>query len=57
MARLEARQLDEDFVGPEHLLLGLARETEGVAAPILNARGVYSDEIRNSVLRALGDEE
>lgn len=57
MARLEALQLDKDYVGPEHLLLGLVRETEGVAALLLNARGAYYDEIRRSILHALGTED
>lgn len=53
MARLEARQLDNDYVGPEHLLLGLMRETEGTAARVLGTRGIHRDEIRRSVSRTL----
>mgnify|MGYP000105991712 CR=1 FL=1 len=57
IARLESRQLGDDYIGPEHLLLGLVRENEGVAARILAARGIHRSEIRRSVLRALGTGE
>ncbi|HET7478258.1 MAG TPA: Clp protease N-terminal domain-containing protein [Rubrobacteraceae bacterium] len=56
-AQLEARQLANDHVVPEHLLLGLAREPEGVAARILDSRGIRRDEIQRRVLRALGTGE
>ena len=49
MACLEARQLDQDYVDTEHLLLGLAREPEGGAARILSDLGVSYEEIRRKV--------
>jgi ATP-dependent Clp protease ATP-binding subunit ClpC len=46
MACLEARQLDHDWVDTEHLLLGLARESEGGAARILSELGVGYEDVR-----------
>ena len=49
----EALNLGYDYIGPEHILLGLVRENEGVAARILLDFDADSEKIRNEVLRAL----
>jgi ATP-dependent Clp protease ATP-binding subunit ClpC len=48
-AQDEARQLNHDFIGTEHLLLGLIRERDGVAAKALDAKGVTYDVVRTKV--------
>ncbi len=48
-ARDEALRLGHDYIGTEHLLLGLIREGEGVAVEILTALGCDLEEIRNAV--------
>ena len=53
LARREAEALGHNYVGTEHLLLGLAAEGEGVAARILCDAGVEADRLRASVLRLL----
>ncbi len=45
----EARSLGHDYVGTEHLLLGLMRETEGVAAQVLMGLGATLDRVRQEV--------
>jgi ATP-dependent Clp protease ATP-binding subunit ClpA len=50
----EARQLGHNYVGTEHLLLGLIREQEGVAAQVLTNLGLSLDMVRDEVLRLLG---
>jgi ATP-dependent Clp protease ATP-binding subunit ClpC len=50
----EARNLNHDYVGTEHLLLGVLREEESVAAQILIKLGVKLDEARAEVVRLLG---
>ncbi len=50
----EARSLGHNYVGTEHLLLGLLREQEGVAARVLMNLGVKLDEVREEVLNLLG---
>ncbi len=50
----EARNLDHNYVGTEHLLLGLLREGEGVAAQVLMNMGLKLDEVREEVLHLLG---
>jgi hypothetical protein len=49
----EALSLGHNYIGPEHVLLGLVRENEGVAAQVLLELGVDDDEIRNEVIRRL----
>jgi ATP-dependent Clp protease ATP-binding subunit ClpC len=51
----EARALGHNYIGPEHLLLGLLREGEGVAAKVLGNLDVDSDLARNEVIRKLGE--
>jgi len=50
----EARNLGHSYIGTEHLLLGLIREGEGVAARVLTASGADLDRFRSAVLEALG---
>src|SRR4030042_232637 len=50
----EARSLNHNYVGTEHILLGLLRETEGIAAQVLMACGLKLEEIRQEVLNLLG---
>ncbi len=49
----EGRNLGHNYVGTEHLLLGLIREAEGVAAQVLSNLGVNLDEARKLVLKSL----
>ena len=51
----EARQLGHNYIGPEHLLLGLIREGEGVAARVLENLGVDLNKIRTNVVKMLGE--
>ena len=51
----EARQLGHNYIGTEHLLLGLIREGEGVAARVLENLGVDLVRVRTDVIRMLGD--
>jgi len=50
----EARNLTHNYVGTEHILLGLLREQEGVAAQVLMNLGLKLDEVREEVLNLLG---
>ncbi len=50
----EARNLSHNYVGTEHLLLGLLREQEGVAAQVLMNLGLKLEEVREEVLNLLG---
>jgi ATP-dependent Clp protease ATP-binding subunit ClpC len=50
----ESRKLGHNYVGTEHILLGLIREGEGVAAQVLNNLGVGLDKARAEVLNLLG---
>ncbi|MFD1395711.1 ATP-dependent Clp protease ATP-binding subunit [Kroppenstedtia eburnea] len=53
----EARKLGHTYVGTEHILLGLIREGEGVAARVLNNLGVSLNKARQQVLQLLGSTE
>lgn len=53
-AVLEAQRLRHNYVGTEHLLLGLIREDEGVAAQILMYLGLKLEDVREEVLNLLG---
>ncbi|SEN59645.1 ATP-dependent Clp protease ATP-binding subunit [Lihuaxuella thermophila] len=53
----EARKLGHTYVGTEHILLGLIREGEGVAARVLNNLGVSLNKARQQVLQLLGNSE
>ena len=50
LAIVEARELNNNYVGTEHLLLGLLEENEGVAIVVLNRLGLNLKELRNSLL-------
>jgi ATP-dependent Clp protease ATP-binding subunit ClpC len=51
----EARQLGHNYIGSEHLLLGLLREGEGVAARVLENLGADPTNIRTQVIRMVGE--
>src|SRR5690606_4244103 len=53
----EARKLGHSYVGTEHILLGLIREGEGVAARVLNNLGISLNKARQQVLQLLGSNE
>jgi ATP-dependent Clp protease ATP-binding subunit ClpC len=53
LALRESLSLGHDYIGPEHLLLGLVRENDGVAARILLDEGAGAETIRNEVIRIL----
>ena len=46
----EARSLNHNYIGTEHLLLGLLKEKEGVACRILNGFGVYFDDVKERII-------
>ena len=50
----EARNLNHSYVGTEHILLGLLREQEGVAAQVLMNLGLKLEDVREEVLNLLG---
>ena len=51
----EARQLGHNYIGTEHLLLGLIREGEGVAARVLENLGIDLNKVRSNVIKMLGE--
>ena len=51
----EARNLNHNYIGTEHLLLGLLRERQGKAVQALDALGIKIDQVRDEVLSLLGD--
>jgi ATP-dependent Clp protease ATP-binding subunit ClpC len=50
----EARRLGHHYIGTEHLLLGLIREGEGIAAGVLESLGVNLEKVRSEVIKVLG---
>ncbi len=48
-AEEEAKKLDHNYVGTEHILLGLLRDDEGVAAQVLKAHGLVVESVRNEI--------
>ena len=56
LALREAMQLGHNYIGTEHILLGLVREGEGVANQVLSNLGVEPEEVSEEVLRMLGSE-
>jgi FolB domain-containing protein len=54
LALREAWQLGYSYIDTEHILLGLVREPEGVAARVLSKLGIDSDKVRREVVRMLG---
>jgi ATP-dependent Clp protease ATP-binding subunit ClpA len=55
-AEEEARTMHHNYIGTEHLLLGLLREGEGLAARILQERGFTLDNTREAVIKIVGSE-
>lgn len=54
LAQHEARALKHNYIGTEHLLLGLMREEEGIAARVLESFDLTTEEIRARVARIVG---
>ncbi len=54
LAQDEARRLNYDYVGTEHLLLGLIREGEGIAAKALQSLGIQLEQVRSEVEKMIG---
>jgi ATP-dependent Clp protease ATP-binding subunit ClpC len=46
----EARSMNHNYIGTEHLLLGLLKEKEGVACRILNGFGIYFDDVKEKIV-------
>jgi len=57
IAQEEARQLNQNYIGTEHILLGLAREEEGVAAKVITNLGVSLNKVRSAVEFSIGHGE
>ncbi len=55
LAQEEARMLRHSYIGTEHLLLGLLREADGVAARVLGSLDVSLEEVRSEVARIVGE--
>jgi ATP-dependent Clp protease ATP-binding subunit ClpC len=53
LSREEALRLGHDYIGAEHLLLGMIREGEGVAIGLLKKLGISLDELRQSIESAI----
>jgi hypothetical protein len=56
LAHEEAQRFNHQFIAPEHLLLGLVREGQGVGAMVLKHMGVEFDQVRKAVEASLGRE-
>ncbi len=56
IANDEARRLNHDYIGTEHLLLGLVREGEGIAAGVLKSLGVDLEKVRTQTIQVLNKE-
>jgi ATP-dependent Clp protease ATP-binding subunit ClpC len=57
LAQEEARALGHNYIGTEHLLLGLLREEEGVAARVLESLSITVEDLRAQVARIIGRSE
>src|SRR5579885_833597 len=55
LAQEEARLLNHNYIGTEHILLGLLRESDGVAARVLERAGVSTDAVRDKVMTIVGE--
>jgi ATP-dependent Clp protease ATP-binding subunit ClpC len=53
LSLMEARALNQSYIGTEHILLGLTREGEGVGAKILNDLGIDSQKIREEIVKLM----
>jgi hypothetical protein len=54
LAEEEARMLNHDYIGTEHILLGLVHEGDGVAAQVLESLGISLDAVREQVVEIIG---
>jgi Clp amino terminal domain, pathogenicity island component/UvrB/uvrC motif len=54
LAEEEARRLDHNYIGTEHILLGLIHEGDGVAAQVLESLGISLDAVRQQVVEIIG---
>ena len=54
LAQEEARMLNHDYIGTEHILLGLIHEGEGVAAKALESFGISQEAVRRQVEEIIG---
>ncbi len=54
VAQEEARRLQHDYIGTEHILMGLLREEEGVAAQVLASLGVTEELARAQIVKVVG---
>ncbi len=54
LAQEEAREMNHNFIGTEHLLLGLVREGEGIASKVLESLGVKLETIRSQMEKVMG---
>ena len=52
----EARRLGHNYIGTEHLLLGLVREGEGIAAGVLESLGVSLEKVRQKVIQSVSQQ-
>src|SRR5947209_13068764 len=52
----EARRLNQHYIGTEHILLGLVREGEGIAAGVLESMGVRLEQVRSRTIKMLKGE-
>jgi ATP-dependent Clp protease ATP-binding subunit ClpA len=57
LAQDEARALNHNYIGTEHILLGLLREKEGLAAQVLESLDITLEEVRAQVARIIGQGE
>jgi ATP-dependent Clp protease ATP-binding subunit ClpC len=57
LAQDEAQALKHNYIGTEHLLLGLLREEEGTAARVLDSNGITVEAVRAEVVRLIGEGE
>ncbi len=56
LAAEEARRLGHNYIGTEHLLLGLVREGEGIAAGVLESLGVSLEKVRQQVIQSVSQQ-
>ena len=56
-AQEEARTLEHDYIGTEHILLGLLREQEGLAGRVLRSMDITLEQFRADVVRIVGSGE
>src|ERR671931_281189 len=56
LAQDEAIRFNHNYIGTEHLLLGLVREGEGIASGVLESLGVSLEKVRHQVIATLGQQ-